>query len=399
MKVEQRIGRIDRLGQRFPVIRVVNLYYANTVEADVYAALRQRIGLFESVVGRLQPILARLPTLITERVLEGRGKTADERQAIVNDIESEAVRARQSGFDIDAVTDADLAEPPRMTPPLTIGDLDRVIASTTLLPAGLQATPMGPREYRFQQPGLAQPIRVSTDPVQYEQNADTVEFWSPCNPTCPPPMSEAPELPEAARLSQLLGRDARTSAGQSRHCALPDDRPPRPQPSITPEAGRLAYRCRPGRRVEHKFPVGGDALGIALSDGEAGPASAQPPSRRYHPVRLPGRRSRARCGRTSADYPCSHPTRGRRHPPRDPGGAGDAARQEAVAGCTAPRACSAAWCIGGAHDRQLIIAHRAEIPSNCGPEHSTGIRSQAWLSRPRRGASCGSIPMPSRRFV
>ena len=47
MKVEQRIGRIDRLGQRFPVIRVVNLHYANTVEADVYAALRQRIGLFE----------------------------------------------------------------------------------------------------------------------------------------------------------------------------------------------------------------------------------------------------------------------------------------------------------------------------------------------------------------
>ena len=205
MKVEQRIGRIDRLGQRFPVIRVVNLHYANTVEADVYAALRQRIGLFESVVGRLQPILARLPTLITERVLEGRGKTAEERQAIVNDIENEAARARQSGFDIDAVTDADLAEPPRMIPPLTMGDLDRVIASTTLLPAGLQATPMGPREYRFQQPGLAQPIRVSTDPIYYEQNAETVEFWSPGNPTFPALMTEAPDVPEAARLSELLG--------------------------------------------------------------------------------------------------------------------------------------------------------------------------------------------------
>jgi hypothetical protein len=62
-------------------------------------------------------------------------------------------------------------------------------------------------------------------------------------------------------------------------------------------------------------------------------------------------------------------------------------------------ACSAAWYIGGAHDRQRIIAHGAEILSNCGPEHSTWIRSQAWSLRRSRGASCGSIPMPSRRFV
>src|SRR5207302_3735565 len=43
MKVEQRIGRIDRLGQRFPEIRIVNLHYNATVEADVYKALRRRI--------------------------------------------------------------------------------------------------------------------------------------------------------------------------------------------------------------------------------------------------------------------------------------------------------------------------------------------------------------------
>ena len=57
MRVEQRIGRIDRLGQQHEIIRIVNLHYADTVETDVYRALRNRIGLFESVVGRLQPIL------------------------------------------------------------------------------------------------------------------------------------------------------------------------------------------------------------------------------------------------------------------------------------------------------------------------------------------------------
>src|SRR5690606_3157117 len=52
MRVEQRIGRIDRLGQQHAAIRIVNLHYRDTVEADVYAALRSRIGLFEHVVGR-----------------------------------------------------------------------------------------------------------------------------------------------------------------------------------------------------------------------------------------------------------------------------------------------------------------------------------------------------------
>ena len=60
MKVEQRIGRIDRIGQKYPKIRVVNLAYQDTVEADVYFALGQRINLFEGLVGRLQPILSRL---------------------------------------------------------------------------------------------------------------------------------------------------------------------------------------------------------------------------------------------------------------------------------------------------------------------------------------------------
>src|SRR5690606_2619140 len=56
MRVEQRIGRIDRLGQQHRIIRVVNLHYRGTVESDVYLALRKRIALFETVVGKLQPI-------------------------------------------------------------------------------------------------------------------------------------------------------------------------------------------------------------------------------------------------------------------------------------------------------------------------------------------------------
>ncbi|GBD14661.1 RNA polymerase-associated protein RapA [bacterium HR25] len=59
MKVEQRIGRIDRLGQRRQQVHVLHFFYRDTVEAKVYEALSQRIGWFENVVGELQPILQR----------------------------------------------------------------------------------------------------------------------------------------------------------------------------------------------------------------------------------------------------------------------------------------------------------------------------------------------------
>ncbi len=69
MRVEQRIGRIDRIGQKFSQVRIHNFYYDGTVEAKVYLKLRDRIKAFTTVVGNLQPILARVPTFIERAVM------------------------------------------------------------------------------------------------------------------------------------------------------------------------------------------------------------------------------------------------------------------------------------------------------------------------------------------
>jgi len=58
-KVEQRIGRIDRIGQKLPEVRVVNLFLKDSVDDRVYRALRSRCGLFEHFVGPMQPVLAK----------------------------------------------------------------------------------------------------------------------------------------------------------------------------------------------------------------------------------------------------------------------------------------------------------------------------------------------------
>ena len=56
MRVEQRIGRVDRIGQEHP-ISIFNLWVEGTIEARVLEILEHRIRIFEETVGELDPIL------------------------------------------------------------------------------------------------------------------------------------------------------------------------------------------------------------------------------------------------------------------------------------------------------------------------------------------------------
>jgi SNF2 family DNA or RNA helicase len=56
MRLEQRIGRVHRLGQLHPV-RVINLAARGTIEAYVLEILDRKIRMFELVVGEMEEIL------------------------------------------------------------------------------------------------------------------------------------------------------------------------------------------------------------------------------------------------------------------------------------------------------------------------------------------------------
>ena len=225
MRVEQRIGRIDRLGQAHPAIRIVNLHYAGTVETDVYRALRTRINLFESVVGPLQPILARLPRTIAGAVLTGDRRRGERtgpatdggpvsdvgaRPQVIEAIERQVREARAGGFDIDATLDADISMPARAPSPVAMEDLDRVITAPDLMPPGTDIQPMGQREYGLLAPGMGERLRVTTNPEYYEKHADSVELWSPGNPLFKRPdlVTEVKEdeFPQGTTLKDLLDR-------------------------------------------------------------------------------------------------------------------------------------------------------------------------------------------------
>ena len=180
MRVEQRIGRIDRVGQQHRTIRIVNLHYADTVETDIYRVLRERIGLFAKMVGRLQPILSRLPGTITRAVLSGEGGSAAGRRETAKAVEAQASEA-EGGFDIDAALDEVLDDDARPEPLVTMTDLDRVIGSPDLLAPDTRVQPLGNREYGFTPPGSTEPVRVTTDPDHHRDHPDSVELWSPGN--------------------------------------------------------------------------------------------------------------------------------------------------------------------------------------------------------------------------
>lgn len=64
MKVEQRIGRIDRIGQKHARIFVLNLCYLDSAEQIVYGRLLQRLAQAGAIVGTLQ--LSLLPVTTEE---------------------------------------------------------------------------------------------------------------------------------------------------------------------------------------------------------------------------------------------------------------------------------------------------------------------------------------------
>ena len=72
MKVEQRIGRVDRIGQEHAV-SVFNFHMHGTIEGRILDVLENRIKIFEDSVGGLDPILGETESDIRRALRETGG--------------------------------------------------------------------------------------------------------------------------------------------------------------------------------------------------------------------------------------------------------------------------------------------------------------------------------------
>jgi hypothetical protein len=98
MKVEQRIGRIDRIGQRHETILVSNLCYLNSAEEIVYGRLLSRLSQAGDVVGSQQISLLPVTREEFQELAEGKLKESDlEKRAVER---AALARRRQASMEI-----------------------------------------------------------------------------------------------------------------------------------------------------------------------------------------------------------------------------------------------------------------------------------------------------------
>jgi len=94
MRVEQRIGRIDRNGQKSESVAIINLITPGTVDADIYERCLLRIGVFNSALGGSEEILGEITKEIRD-IAENFTLSEDDRRAKLQQLADNKIRLIQ----------------------------------------------------------------------------------------------------------------------------------------------------------------------------------------------------------------------------------------------------------------------------------------------------------------
>lgn len=120
MRIEQRIGRIDRYGQKSEVVVINNLITPDTVDADIYERCLLRIGVFQQALGASEEILGQISKqlhaisesfdLTPQQRQERLQQLADNELRVIQEQESLESRATEL-FGLSLPNDDDLTTP------------------------------------------------------------------------------------------------------------------------------------------------------------------------------------------------------------------------------------------------------------------------------------------------
>jgi hypothetical protein len=173
----------------------------------VFFTVGTRINMFHGIVGRLQPILSRLPGRFEELALADKETRDAARQRFIAELEQQVREADQTGFDIDATVEDTLDVPPLPTPPLVLGDLDRVLNNPQARPSQVECRPLDVSSYSIGLPG-GDPIRVTTDAEVFDLSSDSHQLFSPGGEVFDSfGVDSPPEASDGRGVAWLLRRD------------------------------------------------------------------------------------------------------------------------------------------------------------------------------------------------
>lgn len=176
MRVEQRIGRIDRIGQQYAKVWVRNYFYDRTVEADIYGRLDDRIGSFEHVIGELQPILMRVGQVIERAAM---AKQADREAIIEQEVAciNAAVRSEEiASLDLDRFVDDAVEAASEQPTPVTLPELETLLVKSNALGERFRPHPEITGAHLVDWHGDFR--AVTFDPAVFDEHPNTVTLLS-----------------------------------------------------------------------------------------------------------------------------------------------------------------------------------------------------------------------------
>jgi len=82
MEIEQRIGRLDRIGQKSSKIHIFNFYIKGTIEDRILLRLYDRIGIFKESIGEIEEIIGEELKNIEEEIFSKKLSPAEEEELL-----------------------------------------------------------------------------------------------------------------------------------------------------------------------------------------------------------------------------------------------------------------------------------------------------------------------------
>jgi ATP-dependent helicase HepA len=101
MRIEQRIGRVDRYGQKSETVAIVNFVTPGTVDADIYNRCLWRIGIFHHAVGGSEEILGSVTRELHD-IADSFTLTAEERELRLQQLADNSIRQIQEEQELES---------------------------------------------------------------------------------------------------------------------------------------------------------------------------------------------------------------------------------------------------------------------------------------------------------
>ncbi len=168
MRLEQRIGRIDRIGQAAAKVDIVNLYYEDTAQWKAHQAVERRLEAIKSSVGPYRPILESNMSGIIKALIDGDLSEADLAQKIEH-------LSRMPAPDIDAyhkTAVTDITTHPKVDSKY----LHRLVANQSVMPDDWKTEAFGVEHYKITMPNSKHVI-ATTIGARYDP--DTAIWFGP----------------------------------------------------------------------------------------------------------------------------------------------------------------------------------------------------------------------------